>query len=121
MKTLEELKAIRDRVRHEINVRRDESKSLVVKVYMDDCGIQAGAKEVLNAFMEGLANKELYDINLIQSGCSGQCQHEPMVEIISHDGNKVTYVNMTPDKVTKVIEEHLIHGNIVKEYLIKED
>lgn len=121
MKTLEELKAIRDRVKHEINVRKDEHKSLTVKVYMDSCGIEAGAKEVLNKLMEELINKEVFDVKIIQTECIGQCQYEPMIDIISKEGDKTTYVNMTPDKVTKVVEEHIVNGNIVKEYLIKED
>lgn len=118
MKSIEELKAIRDRVKASVDTRGDNSKDTRVVVGMATCGIAAGARPVLNEFVEAVAKKGLSDVTVTQTGCIGVCQFEPVVEVYAPGQEKVTYVKMTPDKVAEVVEEHLINGRVVTKYTI---
>ena len=118
MKSLAELQAIRDRMKDKVVIREGTSDIRVV-VGMATCGIAAGARPVLNAFVEavnegGLAEK----VTVSQTGCIGICQYEPVVEIHEAGKDKVTYVKMDADKAKRVIEEHLKGGKIVTDYTI---
>ena len=118
MKSLAELQAIRDKMKDKVVIREGTSDVRVV-VGMATCGIAAGARPVLNAFVEavnegGLAEK----VTVSQTGCIGICQFEPVVEIYEAGKEKVTYVKMTAEKAAKVIEEHLKNGKVVAEYTI---
>lgn len=118
MKSLAELQAIRDKARSAVAIRESAEAGTRVLVGMATCGIAAGAKPVLNAFVEEIAKRELKDIMVTQTGCIGICQYEPVVEVITPDKEKVTYVNMTPEKVLRVVNDHLVNGNVVTEYTI---
>ncbi len=118
MKSLEELKAIKAKMQDKVSVRTSSGDIRVV-VGMATCGIAAGARPVLNAFVEGIANAGLSDkVQVTQTGCIGICQYEPVVEIFEKDKDKVTYVKMTAEKAAEVIEKHIKGGSIVKEYTI---
>ena len=118
MKSLAELQAIKDRMKDKVVLREGTSDFRVV-VGMATCGIAAGARPVLNAFVEGV-NKEglVSKITVSQTGCIGICQFEPVVEVYEAGKEKVTYVKMTPEKALEVIEKHLKGGNVIKEYTI---
>lgn len=117
MKTLAELAAIREKMQSKVNIRENLGTMRVV-VGMATCGISAGARPVLNAFVEGVANAGLTNkVSVSQTGCIGICQFEPVVEVYSGE-DKVTYVNMTPDKVAEVIENHIKNGKVVDKYTI---
>ena len=118
MKSLEELQAIRDKVRQGLNVRGDNHNNTRVVVGMATCGIAAGARPVLNAFVEAVSKRNLKNVSVTQTGCIGVCQYEPVVEIYSPEGEKVTYVKMTADKVAKIVTEHIVNGRVVEEYTI---
>ena len=118
MKSLAELKAIRDRAQAELNMRRENPNAARVLVGMATCGIAAGARPVLNAFVEEIAKRGLKDITVTQTGCIGICQYEPVVEIEVPGEEKVTYVKMTPEKAVKVVNDHLVNHNVVTEYTI---
>lgn len=119
MKSLAELQAIRDRVKNSVNVRENgpEASTRIV-VGMATCGIAAGARPVLNAFTEEVAKRGLKDVMVTQTGCIGICKYEPVVEIYTPDGQKTTYVHMTADKVARVVNDHVVNGNVVTEYTI---
>jgi NADP-reducing hydrogenase subunit HndB len=117
MKTLEELAAIREKMKSRIALRGGEGETRVV-VGMATCGIAAGARPVLNAFVTEIANAGLDGITVRLSGCAGKCEYEPIVEIFAPGGEKVTYINMTPEKAVRVVSEHLKNGNIVTEYTL---
>lgn len=117
MKTLKELEEIRQRTLESVNLRKDRTGTRVV-VGMATCGIAAGARPVLMAFVEEIRNRSLQHITVTQTGCIGVCRLEPMVEIYLPGEEKVTYVNMTPEKVKRVITEHLVNGQVVKEFTI---
>ena len=83
------------------------------------CGIAAGARPVLNAFVEEVTKAGLSEkVMVTQTGCIGICQFEPVVEVFEAGKEKVTYVKMTAEKAAKVIEEHLKNGKVVAEYTI---
>lgn len=118
MKSLEELKAIRDRVKSSVTLREENSDNIRVVVGMATCGIAAGARPVLSAFTEEVAKRGLVNVTVTQAGCIGICQYEPVVEVFANDGSKTTYVKMTADKVAKIVSDHLVNGNVVSEYTI---
>lgn len=119
MKTLEELMAIRDKTKQRMTVREDTGDGAVrIVVGMATCGIAAGARPVLNAFVEEIAKRNLKGVSVTQTGCIGMCQYEPIVEVIQPGKEKVTYVKMTADKVAKVVTDHIVNGNPVAEYTV---
>ncbi|WP_405345556.1 (2Fe-2S) ferredoxin domain-containing protein [Ruminococcus sp.] len=118
MKSLAELKAIRDRAQAELQMRQENPNAARVLVGMATCGIAAGARPVLNAFVEEIAKRGLKDVTVTQTGCIGICQYEPVVEVEIPGEEKVTYVKMTPEKAVKVVNDHLVNHNVITEYTI---
>ena len=118
MKSLAELQALRDQMKANMGVRHDDTDNIRVVVGMATCGIAAGARPVLNAFLEEVAKRELKNVTVSQTGCIGVCRLEPIVEVYVPGQEKVTYVKMTPDKVASIVSEHLVNGREVTEYTI---
>jgi len=119
MKSLAELAAIRERMQSKV-ILREGSGDVRVVVGMATCGIAAGARPVLNAFVEEVSKAGLSDkVTVTQTGCIGICEYEPVVEVFEAGKDKVTYVKMTPEKVSEVVEKHLKGGSVVSEYVIK--
>ena len=118
MKSLAELAAIRARMMDQVNLRKDDNVDTRVVVGMATCGIAAGARPVMLAFVEELKKRGIENVTVAQTGCVGMCRLEPMVEIYVKDQEKVTYVHMTPDKVARVVGEHIVNGKPVDEYTI---
>ena len=118
MKSLAELAAIREKMKDKIVLREGGATTRIV-VGMATCGIAAGARPVLNAFVEGVDKEGLgAQVIVSQTGCIGICQYEPVVEVHEAGKEKVTYVKMTAEKAAKVIEEHIKGGKVVQEYTI---
>ncbi|MBR5528256.1 MAG: (2Fe-2S) ferredoxin domain-containing protein [Clostridia bacterium] len=118
MKSLEELMAIKAQMQDKIAVRTSTGNTRIV-VGMATCGIAAGARPVLNAFVEGISAENLGDnVTVTQTGCIGICQYEPVVEVYEKDKEKVTYVKMTADRAKEIIEKHIKGGKPVTEYTI---
>ena len=116
MKSLAELAAIREKMKDKV-VLREGANEIRVVVGMATCGIAAGARPVLNAFVEGVNREGLAStVSVSQTGCIGICQYEPVVEVFTPGQEKVTYVKMTAEKVEKVIAEHIKGGKVVEEY-----
>ena len=118
MKSLEELKAIRDKARADIGLRNDSFANTRIVVGMATCGIAAGARPVLNAFAEEVSKRHLQNVAVTQTGCIGICQYEPVVEVYVPGQEKVTYVKMTAEKAARVVADHIVNGNVVTEYTI---
>ena len=118
MKSLEELRAIRERMKKQIDLRENSEDNIRVVVGMATCGIAAGARPVLTAFLEEVAKRELKNVTVTQTGCIGICQYEPVVEVLVPGQEKVTYVKMTPEKAVRVVNDHLVNGNVVTEFTI---
>ena len=118
MKSVEELMAIREKMKGNV-VLRNEADGIRVVVGMATCGISAGARPVLIAFVEAVNDLDLAGkVTVTQTGCIGICQFEPVVEVFEEGKEKVTYVNMTAEKARRVAEEHLRDGKPVVDYTI---
>ena len=118
MKSLEELAALREQMKNKVAMRQDNSNATRVVVGMATCGIAAGARPVLTAFVEEVNRRGLQDVTVTQAGCIGMCKLEPIVEVFQPGKEKVTYVKMTPDKVARIVSEHLVNGTPVAEYTV---
>lgn len=118
MKSVEELMAIKEKMKGNV-VLRNEADGIRVVIGMATCGISAGARPVLNAFVEAVNDLDLAGkVTVTQTGCIGICQFEPVVEVFEEGKEKVTYVNMTAEKARRVAEEHLRDGKPVVDYTI---
>ena len=118
MKTLAELAAIRDKMKDKVAIREGDDQTRVV-VGMATCGIAAGARPVLAAFVEEVAKEGLTDkVMVTQTGCIGICQYEPVVEVYEAGKEKTTYVKMTAEKAKRVVAEHIKGGRVIEEYTI---
>ncbi len=118
MKSLAELEAIRKQMLDNITLRKEDENGVRVVVGMATCGIAAGARPVMNAFMEEVAKRNLSNVTITQTGCIGMCRLEPIVEVLAPGKEKVTYVKMTAEKAAKVVAEHIVNGSVVTEYTV---
>ena len=118
MKTLEELKAIREKMQGQVGLRAEDSDQTRVVVGMATCGIASGARPVLTTLSDLVQGNKLEGVFVTQTGCIGLCQYEPIVEIFAPGKEKVTYVKMTPEKAKEVYEKHLVGGQVVTEYTL---
>ncbi len=118
MKTLAELEAIKNKIKNQVDVRRDAEDTTRIVVGMATCGIAAGARPVLAALVDEVGKRNLENVNVSQTGCIGMCRLEPIVEVLEAGKERVTYVKMTEEKARKVIAEHIVNGKVVTEFTI---
>lgn len=119
MKSLEELRAIREKVQSQVSMRAEDHAHTRVVVGMATCGIASGARPVLTTLSNLVQEKGLTDkIAVTQTGCIGLCQYEPIVEVMEPGKPKVTYIKMNPEKAAEVVERHLVGGHVVEAYTL---
>ena len=118
MKSLEELKAIREKMQGAVSLRNEDGDNIRVVVGMATCGIASGARPVLTTLSDAVQEKKLSNVAVTQTGCIGLCQYEPIVEVFEPGKEKVTYVKMNPEKALEIVDRHLIRGQVVSEYTI---
>lgn len=119
MKSLAELEAIKNKIKNQVDVRKDTDDDTVrIVVGMATCGIAAGARPVLSALVDEVGKRGLSHVTVAQTGCIGMCRLEPIVEVMEPGKERVTYVKMTEEKAKKIIAEHIVNGNVVTEYTI---
>lgn len=116
MKSVAELAALRDKARANLTIRETADDKRRVVVGMATCGIAAGARPVLKAFVEEVGKRNLKDVAVAQTGCMGMCKLEPTVQIVEPGKEKVTYVKVTPEMVEKIVSEHLVNNRVITEY-----
>lgn len=112
-----DLKKIRDKVRKTKSLRKNEARARIT-VHMGTCGIASGARDILSAVMDYIDKKGLEDVIVTTSGCAGLCSKEPMATVEIEEEPPVKYVDLTEEKVKKIVDEHLVNGKIVKEYAL---
>jgi NADP-reducing hydrogenase subunit HndB len=117
MKSLEELRMLRDQLRESMRVRKASDEIRVV-VGMGTCGIAAGARDVMVALLDELNKKGLTNVIVSQTGCIGMCDKEPLVDVQLPGQPTVTYGHMTPDKMRQVVTSHIVNGQPIGEYAI---
>ncbi len=118
MKSLAELQALKQKAIENVNLRKEREDGVRIVVGMATCGIAAGARPVMTAFLEEIAKRNLNNVVVEQTGCIGLCRLEPIVEVFTPGQDKVTYIKMTPEKVARVVSEHVVNGQPVSEYTI---
>ena len=114
---IEDLEKISQKVRKTV-LLRDGAGSAKITVHMGTCGIAAGARAIMNTVMEELEKRDISDVILTSSGCAGLCSKEPMVTVERKDETPVKYVNLTPDKILEIIDEHVVGGKVVKDFAL---
>ena len=118
MKSLEELKAIREKMKRQMEVRDNDENTIRVVVGMATCGIAAGARPVMTAFLDEVERRGLKNVSVSQTGRIGVCRLEPVAEVFVPGEEKVTYVKLRPDMVPAIVEQHLVNHNVVTDYTI---
>ena len=118
MKSLEELAAIRAKMLEQVSLRKGDNIDTRIVVGMATCGIAAGARPVMLEFIEELKRRGIEKATVSQTGCVGVCRLEPIVEVYVKGQEKVTYVHMTPEKVARVVNDHIVNGRPVEEYTV---
>ena len=118
MKSLEELRAIREKMKQQMDLRGPNEDHIRVVVGMATCGIAAGARPVLTAFLDEIEKRGLKNVTVSQTGCIGVCRLEPIVEVFVPGEEKVTYVKVKPQMVPTIVEQHLVNHNVVTDYTI---
>jgi NADP-reducing hydrogenase subunit HndB len=117
MKSIQELEAIRKKTMDNVNQRTDRTTTRIV-VGMATCGIAAGARPVLLSIIDEVKKLGLNDVSVVQTGCIGVCRLEPIVEVIKPGEEKVTYIKMDAAKAKRIVDEHVVQGKIVDEYVM---
>ena len=117
MKSLEDLKKLRDQSLKNMQMRYQVGGTRI-QVGMGTCGIAAGARPVLNKFVEEISEHELKNIVITQVGCMGECAFEPIVEIVDQDGTSSIYCKVTERMVNEIVEEHLVNHKRLDRYLL---
>lgn len=117
MKTLEDLKKLRDESLKTMEMRYLRN-GVRIQVGMGTCGIAAGARPVLQKFVEETSSHNMNNVIITQVGCMGECAFEPIVEIIEQDGTKTTYCKVSERMVYEIVEEHLINGRRLDRYML---
>ena len=120
MKSIADINAIREQMRSKVLIR-DNTKEGETHVFvgMGTCGIQAGAVEVFNAFVDEISSRMIKNVRISRSGCLGDCDKEPMAEVVLPGAAPVVYVGLTKDKAKEIVEKHILGGNVVTEYVAK--
>ena len=118
MKSIADIKAIRDKMQAQIILRdNNTNEETRIVVGMATCGISAGARPVFNTLVEEVATRQLKNVKVSRSGCLGMCKLEPIVEVFVPGQEKVTYVKVDPEKAKQIIASHIVNGNICTDYL----
>ena len=120
MKSIADIKAIREKMQGQINLRdnQDAASETRIVVGKATCGISAGARPVFNAFVDEVAARQLKNVKVTRTGCMGMCALEPIVEVHVPGEEPVTYIHVDPDKARKIVANHIVNGNVCTEYLI---
>lgn len=116
MKSIEELKKLREQLKAGTAVRKDAGTKIIVG--MGTCGIAAGAREAMNAVLDEIAKRHLQDVQISQTGCIGMCALEPLMDVVRPGEPRVTYGHVTPELARRIVTEHVINGNIVEDAVI---
>jgi NADP-reducing hydrogenase subunit HndB len=115
--TIDELRQMRETAKKEIYLREGEFRGKI-NVHMGTCGIAAGAREIMGAFLDEIDDKGITDIMFTSTGCAGLCSEEPMVTVEMEGTAPVRYGKLTPDKAKKIFDEHVIKGDVVKDLVV---
>ena len=118
IKSLEDLKRLREEALEKRKVKTSEGNAQVI-VAMGTCGIAAGARDTMKAILNQIETQNLSGIIVTQTGCIGLCEREPIVQVVVGEAPKVTYGKVTPEVAQRILNEHVLSGKPVQEYVIE--
>ena len=116
MKTVEDLKKLREKIKGQDAVREGGETQVIVG--MGTCGIAAGARKVMTAVMDEVAKKRLNYVQIRQTGCIGMCEKEVLLDVVRPGEPRITYGNVKPEDVPKIIEDHVKNGRVVSDLVV---
>ena len=116
IKNLEDLRKIKEQAKRDTEARHSSETQIIIG--MGTCGITAGARAVMTAVLEELQKRNLHNVEVLQTGCIGMCQKEPLLDVVRPGEDRVTYGNVTPQDVPRIIADHLVNGNVVEDLVI---
>lgn len=117
IKSLEDLKRVREEALEKRSKTATSGKAQVI-VGMGTCGIAAGARETMKAVLDYIETENLEDILVSQTGCIGLCEQEPILQVVRGEEEKVTYGKVTPEVAARILKDHVVEGNIVKDFVV---
>jgi NADP-reducing hydrogenase subunit HndB len=115
--TLEELRKLRETKQSALQKRDIEGKDCQVIVGMGTCGIAAGAKVVLDTFLQIFDEKKITNVSVTQTGCMGLCYVEPTIEVLVPGMPDVIYGKVDAETVKKIVDQHIIGKQLVTDHL----
>jgi NADP-reducing hydrogenase subunit HndB len=115
--TLADLKKIKEKQKSTFTLREGGNR-VKVTVHMGTCGIAAGARDVMTALMDEIAQTGAEDVITTTSGCAGLCAREPMVTVEILDKPPVKYGDLTDAKIREIFKEHILGGNPIDKYAL---
>ena len=115
--SIDELKKIRENAKRTMTLRSGEARARII-VHMGTCGISAGAREVMGALLKAIEDKKITDVIVTTSGCAGLCSREPMATVEIAGQAPVKYVDLKPESIVRVLQEHVLEGKIVTDHVL---
>jgi len=115
--SVEELSKLKEQICKNLS---NIEKKTQVKVHLGTCGISSGANKVLECFTREVESRKLSDVVVLRAACIGLCGIEPVVTVVTPDGKKTIYIEVTEDRVPGIVAKHLMKGNAVKEWVLDE-
>jgi len=117
VKSLEDLKRLREEALEKRKVKSASGQAQVI-VAMGTCGIAAGARDAMKAILDTIETESLTGIVVTQTGCIGLCEREPIVQVVIGEQPKVTYGKVNPEVARRIMNEHVVKGNVVEDHVI---
>ena len=114
---VEDLKRIKESMKGTVSLR-DGDHRVKITIHMGTCGIAAGARKIMNTFLDKVEKSGVTDVMLTSSGCAGLCNHEPMITVETQDSAPVKYVNLDSEKAEEIFDEHIMKGTPVSDYAL---
>lgn len=118
MKSLDELKKIKERALEMKKIKTGQAR-VTITVGMATCGIAAGARNTMKAILDYIRENDVDNVIVTQTGCNGMCEQEPIVDVQLKDSPKVTYGYVSADRIQKLMEQHVMNGKAVDEWVLK--
>jgi len=115
--SIDDLKRIRDEAKRTLTLRSGEARARIT-VHLGTCGISAGARDVMGALLKEIEKLNITDVIVTTSGCAGLCSREPMATVELKDQPPVKYVDLKPERIVRVLKEHVLGGKIVTDFAL---
>jgi NADP-reducing hydrogenase subunit HndB len=116
IKSLDDLRKIKENAKQATSARHENGMQVIIG--MGTCGIAAGARTIMTAILDEIARRGIQNVSVLQTGCIGMCQREPLVDVVRPGEPRVTYGNVKPEDVPRIISDHVVNGRIVSDLVV---